>query len=91
MKIFLTVGIVVGIIGVMIGLALGTGASLFLYYYGWPLDPEVYVIDHLPIEIQIHDYIIISSVSFLACLMATAIPSYFTAAKMNPIEGIRYE
>lgn len=91
MRIFLTVGTVVGVIGVVIGLVLGSCASLFLYYYGWPLDPEVYVIDHLPIEIQFQDYLIISGASFLACLFSTAIPSYFTAAKMNPLNGIRYE
>ena len=91
MRIFVLVGSTIGAIGTFLGVALGYGVCRLLIAYGWPLDPGVYLIDHLPVEIDIKDYVVVSCVSLAISVLSTVIPSYVTAATMKPIDGLRYE
>lgn len=91
MSVFLLVGSTVGVIGTTMGMALGYGLCKFLIAYGWPLDPEVYLIDHLPVEIIPLDYAWVSTIALLICVVSTVFPSWITAAKMKPVDGLRYE
>jgi lipoprotein-releasing system permease protein len=89
-SVFLTVGTVIGVVGLTFGLGLGYAISALLRAYAWPLDPKVYMIDHLPVDIRAFDYILCASIAFVICLVATLIPSW-RASKMNPVEGLHYE
>jgi lipoprotein-releasing system permease protein len=89
-RIFLHVGTVVGLSGIACGLAFGYGVCLLLTEVGWPLDPKVYLIDHLPVKISGLDFIVTAGVAFVICQLATLLPS-LRAANMRPVDGIRQE
>ncbi len=89
-RIFLYVGTVVGLIGIAIGLSIGFGVCIFLRKVGWPLDPEVYMIDHLPVRLEAIDFVVTAAVAFLICVLATIVPS-LSASKLRPVDGIRQE
>lgn len=88
LRIFLHAGIVVGSIGIGIGLTAGFGVCFLLAEIGWPLDPEVYLIDHLPVTIDWINFVSSAAVAFVICVIATAIPS-LTASRLRPVDGLR--
>jgi lipoprotein-releasing system permease protein len=91
MRIFVLVGSTIGALGTFLGVALGYAVCRLLIAYGWPLDPGVYLIDHLPVEIDLWDYIVVSAVALGISVLSTVFPSWLTAATMKPVEGLRYE
>jgi lipoprotein-releasing system permease protein len=90
LTVFLAMGTVIGLVGLALGLGLGWGISAALRAYAWPLDPKVYMIDHLPVDIRTIDYLLCTGIGSVICLVATLVPSW-RAARMRPVEGLRYE
>lgn len=90
LAVFAVQGIVVGVVGTLVGLVLGGGLVFWLDRYRFPLDPKVYLIDHLPVVITPMEFVITAIVAFLICATATLAPSFW-AARMLPVEGLRYE
>ncbi|MDD5306061.1 MAG: ABC transporter permease [Deltaproteobacteria bacterium] len=90
LSIFMYVGTVVGLAGITIGLALGFGVCLLLSEVGWPLDPKVYLIDHLPVRLAALDFVACAGVAFLICLLATIWPS-MSASRLKPVDGLRQD
>ncbi|MBN2803598.1 MAG: ABC transporter permease [Deltaproteobacteria bacterium] len=88
LRIFMYAGTVVGTIGIAIGLVVGLGVCLMLDQIGWPLDPEVYLIDHLPVTIDWINFAAAGVVAFFICITATIIPS-LAASKLKPVDGMR--
>lgn len=91
MRIFVLVGSTIGALGTFLGVTLGYAVCRLLIAYGWPLDPDVYLIDHLPVEIEFWDYVVVSAVALGISVLSTVFPSWLTAATMKPVEGLRYE
>jgi len=89
-SIFMIVGCATGIIGLILGSGLGIGICKILTAYGWPLDPKVYLIDHLPLKLSLTDYLICVCTTMLICIIFTVIPA-MKAASLEPVEGIKYE
>ncbi len=87
LKIFVHVGTVVGASGIAIGLAVGLGICLLLDRVGWPLDPKVYLIDHLPVTLHWSNFVITATVAFAICVLATILPS-FSASRLHPVDGL---
>jgi lipoprotein-releasing system permease protein len=90
-RIFFAQGLVIGLVGTLLGVLVGIGASLALGKYQFiKLNPEVYFIDHLPVATEGFDIIwtIVASVAIAA--VATLYPS-MQAARLYPIEAIRHE
>ncbi|MCR4418141.1 MAG: ABC transporter permease [Ignavibacteria bacterium] len=91
LKIFLLEGILIGIIGSILGVILGLLICfLQIKYKLYALDPNVYIIDALPVKIQILDIVLI----VLMAIFLSTIAGYFPAkraAKQNPLEAIRWE
>jgi lipoprotein-releasing system permease protein len=54
------------------------------------LSPQVYMIDYLPSDVQLHDVGMIALISLLLALFATIYPS-LRAARTQPAEALRYE
>ena len=50
--IFMLQGVVVGVIGTLAGVLVGGGLVLYLDKIHFPLDPKVYLIDHLPVVLN---------------------------------------
>lgn len=89
-RIFLYVGTVVGLTGIAIGLAIGYGVCVLLTEVGWPLNPKVYLIDHLPVRIDTIDFVLTAAIAFLICQLATLLPA-LSASRLHPVDGLRHE
>jgi lipoprotein-releasing system permease protein len=90
MRVFMIEGSYIGALGTLFGLSLGVATCVGLKSFGLPLDPEVYYIDRLPVSM---DPVAISLVAFAGLaisFIATIYPSY-VAAKLRPVDGLRYE
>lgn len=90
-KIFVAQGALIGIVGTIVGLAVGYGLSyLGGHYHVFSLAPEVYSIDYVPFAPRLSDGILVAVVAIGTSLVATIYPSW-SAAKILPAEALRYE
>ena len=97
--VFLGQGTIVGLFGTVTGL--GLGMTLIRYrneFSRWLASTlhieifprEVYQFSSIPAEVIPHDVTIICISAFLICSFAALIPAYF-AARLDPVESLRYE
>jgi lipoprotein-releasing system permease protein len=90
-RIFMFEGIVVGLIGMVIGSALGFSITLAqLYFKFYKMDASVYKIDALPVDLRAGDFIFVPLAALVLCFIASLYPSR-RAAKLKPVESIRWE
>lgn len=90
LRVFLYQGGIIGLVGTALGLGLGWVACKFLLAYGFPLDPKVYFISKLPVNVRPTEFIITGIVAILICLVATIFPAFY-AARLRPSDGLRAE
>jgi len=88
--VFMVQGVVVGIIGTLLGVLVGGGLVLYLDRIRFPLDPKVYLIDHRPVVLNPTVFLVTIGIARLICTLSTIAPSYW-AARMLPVDGLRYE
>lgn len=88
--VFLAQGMTIGLVGTLLGLLLGGGVCLYLDRIRFPLDPHVYLIDHLPVRLSGDEVGWTMLIAVLICLLATLVPSWW-AARMVPADGVRQE
>ena len=89
-KIFVYKGMVIGLTGTMIGTSLGLLLCFLLERYRFVTLPrDVYYIATLPILLEISDVLLISASALAICFLATLYPAR-QAARINPVEAIRY-
>lgn len=89
--VFVLQGIAIGVVGAVLGLALGAGTSWWLDRYRViPLDPEVYYLTHVPFATRPADLVVVGILVFLVSFSATLYPAW-RAATLDPIEAIRHE
>lgn len=88
LQIFMVQGAAIGGVGTSIGLAIGGAICGYLNYFRFPLDPKVYLIDHLPIRTSWTEFAATILIALGICVFATLIPSLW-AARMLPAEGVR--
>jgi lipoprotein-releasing system permease protein len=90
MGIFLVQGTAIGLLGTLIGLAVGAATCAYLSAYEFPLDPKVYLIDHLPLRVSAWEFSLTALIALCISVAATLVPSWW-AARLLPAEGIRYQ
>jgi lipoprotein-releasing system permease protein len=90
LMLFVVQGLAIGLVGTAIGLVLGGGVCVLLERYRLPLDPHVYLIDHLPIQTDFDVFKWTVLIALGICLFATWIPSWW-AARLLPADGVRHE
>jgi len=90
-SIFTLEGLLIGLMGTALGLIVGIGLCGLLKKYQFiQLPKEIYYIDHLPVQMQWSDAIIISASAVLISLFATVYPAW-QAARLNAVDALRYE
>jgi lipoprotein-releasing system permease protein len=99
MSIFIIQGALIGVIGLLLGMAGGVALALNVDVVVPALErafsiqflaKDVYYITDLPSDLHGSDVSIIGSVSFVLTLLATLYPSW-RAARTQPAEALRYE
>lgn len=91
MRAFLLIGGALGTLGTFLGTGLGYILSRVLEAWRWELDAGVYLIDHLPVVVDPMDYAVVAAASLGVTFLATLIPAWTTAARMNPVDGLKQE
>jgi lipoprotein-releasing system permease protein len=89
-RVFLVLGIAIGGVGTVIGIAIGLVTCYVMSAYGYHLDPKVYLIDKLPIDVVPIEVAAVGSITLVISLIATFFPSQGAAA-LTPVEGLRYD
>jgi lipoprotein-releasing system permease protein len=91
MRIFIINGLVIGGLGTLGGLGLGLGLCALLKKYQFiKLPRDVYYISNLPVTVQVPDVLAIIAATLAISFLATLYPSW-QAARLDPVEAIRYE
>lgn len=91
MNIFLREGMIIGVIGVVVGNILSFALCWAQMEYGiLKLPPEVYIIDKVPVQMRAVEFLMVSVLALVLCLLASVYPAY-KASSLNPVEAIRYE
>ncbi len=90
LRTFMTEGMIIGAIGTAFGVATGLAMCTGLAWFGLRLDPDVYYIDRLPINVSATDFLIVAASALVICTLATIYPA-LAASKLRPVDGLRYE
>jgi lipoprotein-releasing system permease protein len=90
LHVFMTEGLIIGGIGTVLGVVTGLVLCLGLLWFGVRLDPDVYYVDRLPINVDPIDYLVVAMCSLGITVAATIYPAV-AASRLRPVEGIRYE
>ncbi|MGA2448798.1 MAG: ABC transporter permease [Polyangiaceae bacterium] len=90
LRIFLYQGGIIGACGTALGVLFGWLSCRFVLAYGFPLDPKVYFISHLPVSMHPMEFIVPAIVALGICLFATIFPAAY-AAELRPADGLRGE
>lgn len=89
-QVFQVVGIAIGGVGTLIGVAIGLATCYVVSSYGYHLDPKVYLIDRLPIEVRWFEVLLVSGITMAISIIATVVPAS-AASALRPVEGLRYD
>ncbi len=91
MAIFIFQGLMIGLAGTTIGV---TGGYLLGYllntYEIIKLPPDVYYLSSIPVKMNLSDFVAVSLSAICISFLATIYPAY-QAARLNPVEPLRYE
>ena len=91
MTIFMLQGLFIGLIGTCTGMTGGYLLGVILNKYQIiKLPADVYYLSHLPVKMSLFDFGIVSLSAIIISFVATLYPAW-QAAKLNPVEPLRYE
>jgi lipoprotein-releasing system permease protein len=99
MRIFLITGAAIGVVGTLVGFALGTLICLNVesirQFISWMTNtelfsPELYFLSRLPADMDTGETVAVVMMALVLSLIATLYPSW-RAARLDPVEALRYE
>jgi lipoprotein-releasing system permease protein len=88
LRAFLYQGGIIGVFGTVVGLLLGIVVCKLLLVYALPLDPKVYFISHLPVQVRPVEFVLVGIFAIIVCLLATVWPALH-ASRLRPAEAFR--
>ncbi len=91
MGVFMLQGFLIGLFGTLIGISGGFAVNHLIDTYEIiKLPADVYYLSHLPAKMKLSDFVIVSVSAVLISFAATLYPAW-QAARLNPVEPLRYE
>ncbi|MEN3332913.1 MAG: lipoprotein-releasing system permease protein [Blastocatellia bacterium] len=91
MWLFMLQGMLIGAVGTGIGVIAGAGFCHFADLYHWiKLPAGAYALDYLPFHLNMVDVTVVVLVAIAISFLSTLYPSW-NAARITPVEGLRYE
>ncbi len=89
-RIFVFNGMIIGAVGTCLGVCLGFLLCFLLKHYEFiHLPNDVYYISTLPVQLELLDVAVIAISALAICFAATLYPAH-QAARLNPVDAIRY-
>lgn len=88
LRAFIYQGGIIGAFGTALGLALGYGACIGLTNYKFPLDPKVYFISSLPVQLEWSAFLLVGAFAIMVCLAGSFWPALH-AATLRPADAFR--
>lgn len=89
-RIFVFKGLVIGLVGTMLGVALGIlGCFVLKNYQFIELPGDVYYFTTLPVQLRYPDVLVIVVAAVGICFFSTLYPAY-KASRLDPVEALRY-
>ncbi|MGH7809380.1 MAG: FtsX-like permease family protein, partial [Candidatus Binatia bacterium] len=89
-KIFMLKGCLIGAVGTTLGVVLGLIVCALIAQYQFKLPDGMFLISTVPVRIYFGNFILVAFASFVVSLLASLYPAR-QAAKLDPVEIIRYE
>jgi lipoprotein-releasing system permease protein len=89
MQLFAIQGLLIGLIGTILGVMMGLVACWAAKRFHFPLDPDVYYIDRLPIHVDWQSVAAAGAAGVLISIAATIYPALL-AARVRPAAGMRH-
>lgn len=90
LKVFVVQGVVVGVGGALLGVALGVTICSLLQNVGLRLDERVFYIERLPVVVDTVEVTVIAVSAMIITYLATIYPA-MSAAVLRPVDGLREE
>jgi lipoprotein-releasing system permease protein len=88
LRIFMVAGSFVGFAGTGLGICFGLTVVGLARLYGYPLDPKVYLIANLPVQVSLAEILLVAAITQLICFLATLYPAR-KASRLQVVEGLR--
>lgn len=89
-RIFLLQGLLIGVVGTVLGNIVAFGLCwLELRYHFFPLPSGIYFMTHVPIEMSILNFLIVSASALLMCFLSSVLPARL-ASSLDPIKILRF-
>ena len=89
--IFLCEGAAVGVVGTLIGVDTGLLVSYLIgEYHLIHLPPDMFMVSAVPVQLNPWNFILVAVATIVLCLAAAIYPA-LQAARLSPVEVIRYE
>lgn len=91
LRVFMSQGLAIGLLGTGVGCALGVAASWLLDRYELiRLEAQVYYLSYVPFHVRWQDFATVCTLAVLISFLATLYPAW-RGSRLDPVVALRYE